>query len=67
MFAHFLTDIPPSAELTEVDGDTFRELSSYLGLPLTLNEFVTSAVSEQAYSGWITRFASLRFIRLYFS
>jgi hypothetical protein len=55
MFAHFLTDIPPSAELTEVDGDTFKELSSYVGLPSTLNELLASHVGDSLYSTWINR------------
>lgn len=38
LFYSFLTDVPPPVKLTEVGGDTFSNMCSYLGLPQTRRE-----------------------------
>ncbi|CAG0917514.1 unnamed protein product [Notodromas monacha] len=63
MFAHFLTDVPPSAELTEVDGDSYKELASYMGMPASLNELFEDVVSVSTYRLWLSRWLTYPKVR----
>lgn len=40
LFYHFLTGVPASSVLTEVNGDTYHNMCCYLGLPYTCNELL---------------------------
>jgi len=42
IYFHYVTDVPPLSELTEVHGDTYEKLCQYLGLPTTCDALIYS-------------------------
>lgn len=42
IYFHYLTDVPPPNELTQVRGDTYEKLCQYLGLPTTCDALIYS-------------------------
>ncbi|KYQ49453.1 E3 ubiquitin-protein ligase UBR2 [Trachymyrmex zeteki] len=42
IYFHYVTDVPPLKELTEVYGDTYEKLCQYLGLPTTCDALIYS-------------------------
>ncbi|XP_011862906.1 PREDICTED: E3 ubiquitin-protein ligase UBR2 [Vollenhovia emeryi] len=42
IYFHYLTDVPPPSELTQVRGDTYEKLCQYLGLPTTCDALIYS-------------------------
>lgn len=42
IYFHYVTDVPPPSELTQVRGDTYEKLCQYLGLPTTCDALIYS-------------------------
>ncbi|XP_072755009.1 E3 ubiquitin-protein ligase UBR2 [Anoplolepis gracilipes] len=42
IYFHYVTDVPPPNELTQVHGDTYEKLCLYLGLPATCDGLIYS-------------------------
>ena len=42
LFYHFLTGVPGPSTLMEVGGDTFENLTAYLGLPNSCQDLISS-------------------------
>ncbi|KAG7206391.1 hypothetical protein KM043_003754 [Ampulex compressa] len=40
LYFHFVTDVPAPVELTEVEGGTYENICSYLGLPTSCDELI---------------------------
>ncbi|XP_060866207.1 E3 ubiquitin-protein ligase UBR2 [Metopolophium dirhodum] len=52
LFYHFLTGVPASGVLTEVDGDTYHNMCCYLGLPTTCKEILDKPYVEALINKW---------------
>lgn len=52
LFYHFLTGVPASGVLTEVNGDTYHNMCCYLGLPTTCKELLDQPYVEPLISKW---------------
>ncbi|KAJ9589000.1 hypothetical protein L9F63_017695 [Diploptera punctata] len=52
LFYHFLTGVPSPSELMEVGGDTFENLTAYLGLPSSYHELICSPVVKDLAIKW---------------
>lgn len=53
LFYHFLTGVPASGVLTEVNGDTYHNMCCYLGLPTTCKELLDKPYVEVLINKWI--------------
>lgn len=56
LFYHYLTDVPASIELTQIGGDTFENMCTYLGLPDNCVQIINDggAVLESLIKTWIS-------------
>lgn len=52
LFYHFLTGVPASGVLTEVNGDTYHNMCCYLGLPTTCKEILDKPYVEALINKW---------------
>lgn len=54
IYFHYVTDVPPLNELTQVRGDTYEKLCQYLGLPTTCDALIYShlEVALELMSVW---------------
>lgn len=52
LFYHFLTGIPASHALTEVNGDTYHNMCCYLGLPTSCKELLDRPCVEVLINNW---------------
>lgn len=52
LFYHFLTGVPASSILTEVNGDTYHNMCCYLGLPTTCKELLDKPYVEVLINKW---------------
>lgn len=52
LFYHFLTGVPASGVLTEVNGDTYHNMCCYLGLPTTCRELLDKPYVEMLINKW---------------
>jgi len=52
LFYHFLTGVPASGVLTEVNGDTYHNMCCYLGLPTTCKELLNKPYVEVLINKW---------------
>lgn len=53
LYLHYVTDVPAPIELTTKDGDTYENICTYLGLPITCNDLLDSDVVCQLAKKWI--------------
>ncbi|CAG0889985.1 unnamed protein product [Darwinula stevensoni] len=53
LFFHFLTDVPPAAQLTEKEGCTYPELCRYLGLPTSIVPIIDEAMKAGLIQRWM--------------
>lgn len=52
LFYHFLTGVPASGTLTEVNGDTYHNMCCYLGLPTTCKDLLDKPYVEVLINKW---------------
>lgn len=52
LFYHFLTGVPASGILTEVNGDTYHTMCCYLGLPTTCKELLDQPYVQPLIDKW---------------
>lgn len=52
LFYHFLTGVPASGVLTEVNGDTYHNMCCYLGLPTTCKEILNQPFVDPLITKW---------------
>lgn len=52
LFYHFLTGVPASGVLTEVNGDTYHNMCCYLGLPTTCKEILDKPYVDVLINKW---------------
>jgi len=52
LFYHFLTGVPASSVLTEVNGDTYHNMCCYLGLPTTCKEILDKPYVDALINKW---------------
>lgn len=52
LFYHFLTGVPASGVLTEVNGDTYHNMCCYLGLPTTCKELLDKPYVDLLINKW---------------
>ncbi|VVC24842.1 Zinc finger, UBR-type,Zinc finger, RING/FYVE/PHD-type,Winged helix-turn-helix DNA-binding domain,Ribosomal [Cinara cedri] len=52
LFYHFLTGVPASHALTEVDGDTYHNMCCYLGLPTSCKELLDKPYIKVIVNKW---------------
>lgn len=52
LFFHFLSDIQPSTELTEVNGDTWETMCEYLDMPHTFRDLMDNLLARKKALAW---------------
>lgn len=52
LFYHFLTGVPASSVLTEINGDTYHNMCCYLGLPTTCKTLLDKPFVEVLVNKW---------------
>lgn len=62
LFYNFLTDVPPMTELTQVGGDTFENMCTYLGLPQTPRDLFKSPTLMPIIEKWCRHYEVTRYL-----